>query len=115
MSLIINVCLAIKCPYAYKTSPKSSSGCRKYSDARNHCHLVRGRHQIKEQSTEYFLNSSLLSEEEIAQLKIQNDSFLLDCLENRESLQAEVKFGNKILYSPYDEKTFDLAAYASQP
>lgn len=115
MSSIINVCLAIKCPYAYKTSPKSSSGCRKYSDARNHCHLVRNRPQLKQRSTEYFLNSSSLAKGEIAQLKIQNDSFLLDSLENRESLQAEVKFGNETLYSPYNEETFDLAAYANQP
>ena len=108
----INLCTEIQCPYAYKTSPQSSSGCRKYSVA-SHCHLVRGRPELKKQATEYFLHSGV-DAVNISELKIQNDSFFLDSLENRESLELEVDCGFQTLYAPYSDETFDLVTYLNQ-
>ena len=105
----INICTEIKCPYSYKISLNSPSGCRKYGTA-SHCHLLRDRPELRERSTEYFLYSDpdLV---DIAELKIQNDSFFLDDLRNRKSLETEVKFGRQTLYAPYSEETFDLVAF----
>jgi hypothetical protein len=108
----INVCTEIKCPYSFKTSQKSSSGCRKYSVA-GHCHLLRGRPELKKEASQYFLHSDVDSVN-IAELKLQNDSFFLDSSDNRESLENEMEFGDQILYAPYSEETFDLAAYLKQ-
>lgn len=108
----INVCEKIKCPYAYKTSPNCSSGCRKYPVA-SHCHLVRGRPELKKQATQYFLHSDTEAVN-VAELKIQNDSFFLDSLENRELLEIEVDCGYQTLYALYSEETFDLVGYLNQ-
>lgn len=105
----INICTEIKCPYSYKTSLKSSSGCRRYGTA-SHCHLLHIHPELKKGSTEYFLHSDadLVN---IPELKIQNDDFFLNSLENRESLEDEVEFGHQTLYAPYSEETFDLVAF----
>jgi hypothetical protein len=72
---------------------------------------LRGRPGLKEESTQDFLYSTVNSVN-IAELKIQNNSFFLDSLENRKSLETEVDLGDRILYAPYNsEETFDLAAY----
>ena len=86
--------------------------CRKYSVA-SHCHLLRDHPELKKGSTEYFLHSDADSVD-IAELKIQNDSFFLNSLENRESLEDEVEFGHQTLYAPYSEETFDLVAFLNQ-
>lgn len=108
----INVCKQIKCPYAYKTSLNSLSGCRKYSIA-SHCHLVRDRPDFKKEATQYFLHLDV-NAVNVGELKIQNDSFFLDSFENRESLEFEVDCGYQTLYAPYSEETFDLVAYLKQ-
>jgi hypothetical protein len=74
---------------------------------------LRGRPELKKGSTEYFLHSDadLVN---VAELKIQNNSFLLDNLASRESLEAEVDFGHQTLYAPYSEETFDLVAFLNQ-
>lgn len=69
----INVCEQIKCPYAYKTCPNSSSGCRKYLTALQ-CHLLSGHSELAEESTPYFLHSKVDSAN-IAKMKTENDSF----------------------------------------
>ncbi len=109
VSETINVCTEIKCPCAYRASLQSSSGCSKYSDA-HQCHLLRGRPNLQKEATEYFIHSNTNSVN-IAELKLQNDSFFLHSMENRESLEIRVKLGEKILYSPFGKETFDLAAY----
>ena len=108
----VNVCEKIKCPYAYKTSPDSSSGCRKYLTALQ-CHLLSSHSQFKTESTPYFLHSKVDSVN-IAKLKTENDSFFLDNPENRRCLEFEVRMGHTVLYVPYSEETFDLAAYLNQ-
>lgn len=113
MSKIINVCTEIKCPYSFKTSPSSSSGCRRYQAANSQCHLLRGRSELQKQSTEYFLNAYSDSVN-IPELKIQNDSYFLDNLENRKRLETEVLLGDETLYAPYGEETFGLVAFLSQ-
>ena len=80
--------------------------CRKYSVA-SHCHLLRDHPELKKGSTEYFLHSDADSVD-IAELKIQNDSF------NRALLDAEVELGDQTLYAPYSEETFDLVAFLNQ-
>lgn len=113
MSKIINVCTEIKCPYSYKTSPSSSSGCRRYKAANAQCHLLRSHPKLQRKSTEYFLNAYPDSVN-IPELKRQNDSFILGNLENREWLAAEVLFGDETLYAPYSEETFDLVAFLNR-
>lgn len=112
MSKTINVCTEIKCPYSFKTSPKSSSGCRKYLSA-TQCHLLRGHPELQKQSTEYFLHSDA-DLANVAELKIQNDSYFLDNLKNRKSLEDDVEFEHQTLYAPYSEETFDLVAFLNQ-
>lgn len=109
---IVNVCEKIKCPYAYKTSPDSSSGCCKYLTALE-CHLLSDHSELKTESTPYFLHSKVDSVN-IARLKTENDSFFLDDPENRKSLEFEVRMGHTVLYAPYSEETFDLTAYLNQ-
>lgn len=109
---IVNLCENIKCPYAYKTSPDSSSGCRKYLTALQ-CHLLSSHPEFKTESTPYFLHSKVASVN-IVRLRTENDSFFLDDPENRRSLEFEVRMGHTVLYAPYSEETFDLAAYLNQ-
>lgn len=108
----INVCEEIKCPYAYRTSLKASSGCNRYSDARQ-CHLVRIYPDIKKEATPYFLHleAALVN---IPELKKENDSFFLENQKERESLEMQVELGEQTLYAPFGEETFDLAAYLKQ-
>lgn len=108
----INVCEQIKCPYAYRTSLKVSSGCNRYSDA-HQCHLLYGRPQLWRETTEYFIHSDVDSVS-IAELKSENNSFFLDNQKNRESLQLQVELGEGTLYAPFSEETFDLAEYLNQ-
>ena len=75
-----NICLAIKCPYAYKTKPESSYGCRRYTVAL-HCHLL-GSYQdgtrnenLQSSSTQYYLYGNL-SQGEIDRLRATNQEFL---------------------------------------
>lgn len=108
----INVCEEIKCPYAYRISLRASSGCNQYSDA-HQCHLLRSRSELWKEATEYFIHSNSDSVN-IAELKTENDSFFLDNPKNRESLELQVELGERILYAPFSEETFDLAAYLKQ-
>ena len=107
MSKIINVCTEIKCPYSYATSPALNlSGCRRYRRANDQCHLLRGHPELEKVSTECFLEAYPDSVN-IPELKIQNDSYFLDNLENRKRLESEVSF-YPTLYGAYSEETFDL-------
>lgn len=108
----INVCEKIKCPYAYRTSLRASSGCNRYSDARQ-CHLVRTYPDIKKEATPYFLHSEAALVN-VPGLKTENDSFFLDNQKERDSLKLQVELGERILYAPFGEETFDLAAYLNQ-
>jgi hypothetical protein len=108
----INVCEKIKCPYAYRTSLRASSGCNRYPTA-HQCHLVHAWLDLRKETTAYFLHSDadLVN---IPGLKKENDSFFLDNPKNRESLELQVELGEGILYAPFGEETFDLAAYLNQ-
>ena len=108
----INVCEQIKCPCAYRTSLRASSGCSKYSSA-SQCHLLRDRPALRKEVTPYFINSDPDSVN-IAELKIENDKFFLDDPQNKEWLEIQVECGDRILYAPFSEETFDLAAYLEQ-
>jgi hypothetical protein len=108
----INICEEIKCPYAYRTSLKASSGCNRYPTP-HQCHLVRTWPDLQKEATAYFLHSEadLVN---IPDLKRENDSFFLDNPKNRESLEVQVELGEETLYAPFGEETFDLAAYLNQ-
>lgn len=108
----INLCEQIKCPYAYRSSLRASSGCNRYSDARQ-CHLVRTYPDIKKEATPYFLHleAALVN---VSGLKRENDSFFLDNQKERMSLELQVELGEGTLYAPFSEETFDLAAYLDQ-
>ena len=108
----VNVCEEIECPCAYRTSLRASSGCNKYSSAPQ-CHLLRDRPELRKEATPYFIHSDPDSVN-IAELKIENDSFFLDDPENKEWLELQVECGDRILYAPFSEETFDLAAYLEQ-
>lgn len=105
----INVCQEIKCPCAYRTSLRASSGCNRYPTAHS-CHLVRTWPDLGKGATEYFLHSDadLVN---VPWLKRENDSFFLDNQKNREALEFQLELGERILYAPFSEETFDLAAY----
>ena len=110
MSKMVNVCTEIKCPYSYATSPALNlSGCRRYRRANHQCHLVCGgsHPELEKVSSEYFLNAYPDSVN-IPELKIQNDSYFLDNLENRKPLENAALRGGGILYGAYSEETFDL-------
>src|SRR4028118_292209 len=108
----INVCEKIKCPYAYRSSLRASSGCNRYPTA-HQCHLVHTYPDLRKEATEYFLHSDadLVN---IPDLKRENDSFFLYNPRNRESLELQVELGEETLYAPFAEETFDLAAYLNQ-
>jgi hypothetical protein len=105
----INVCEEIKCPCAYRTSLRASSGCNRYPTP-HQCHLVRTWPDLRKGATAYFLHSDadLVN---VPGLKRENDSFFLDNPKNREALELQVELGEGTLYAPFGEETFDLAAY----